>query len=76
MSTVFGIPLGPWLLTAVAETIVKAILAAVIIGFSSYCLLSRSLYQLKHHRLAWFFGFVAGVLGRACGMNTDLRRGR
>src|SRR5215813_11592252 len=38
VSTVFGIPLGLWLLTAVAEPAVKAVLAVVIIGFSSYCL--------------------------------------
>src|SRR5438067_5954396 len=35
VSTLFGIPLGLWLLTAAAESLVKAILAAVIIGFSS-----------------------------------------
>jgi len=69
ISTVFGIPLGLWLLTAVAEPIVKAILAVIIIGFSSYCLLSRSPYQLKHDRLAWVFGIGAGVLGGAYGMN-------
>src|SRR5436190_11111225 len=69
VSTLFGIPLGLWLLTAVAETFVKAILAAVIIGFSLYCLVSRSPYQLKDDRLAWVFGFGAGVLGGAYGMN-------
>src|ERR1700689_1528818 len=51
ISTLFGIPLGLWLLTAVPETVVKAILAAVIIGFSSYCLVSRSQYELKKDRL-------------------------
>jgi uncharacterized membrane protein YfcA len=69
ISTLFGIPLGLWLLTAVAERVVKAILAAVIIGFSLYCLASRSPYQLKNDRLAWVFGFGAGILGGAYGMN-------
>src|ERR1700722_18675451 len=69
ISTLFGIPLGLWLLTAVAETVVKAILAVVIIGFYSSCLASRSPYQLKDDRLAWIFGFSAGVLGGAYGMN-------
>jgi uncharacterized protein len=69
ISTLFGIPLGLWLLTAVAESVVKAILAAVIIGFSLYCLVSRSQYELKNDRLAWLFGFGAGVLGGAYGMN-------
>jgi hypothetical protein len=68
-STLFGIPLGLWLLTAVTEVVVKAILAVVIIGFSSYCLVSRSPYQLTDDRLAWAFGFGAGVLGGAYGMN-------
>ena len=68
-STLFGIPLGLWLLTAVPESVVKAILAVVIIGFSSYCLVSRSPFQLKDDRWAWVFGFSAGVLGGAYGMN-------
>jgi len=69
ISTLFGIPLGLWLLTAVPEAVVKAILAVVIIGFSSYCLVSRSPFQLKDDRWAWVFGFGAGVLGGAYGMN-------
>ncbi len=32
ISTLFGIPLGLWFLTAVAEEVVKGILAVVIIG--------------------------------------------
>src|SRR5262245_59796416 len=69
LATLFGIPLGLWLLTAVTESVVKAILAVVILGFSSYCLVSRSPYHLKYDRLAWIFGFGAGVLGGAYGMN-------
>lgn len=69
LSTLCGIPLGLWLLTAVAETVVKAILGVVIIGFSAYCLVSRNQFHLKNDRLAWLFGFSAGVLGGAYGMN-------
>src|ERR1700676_3455539 len=69
LSTLFGIPLGLWLLTAVAETVVKGTLAVVIIGFALYCLVSRSQFELKNDRLAWLFGFGAGVLGGAYGMN-------
>jgi uncharacterized protein len=69
IATLFGIPLGLWLLAAVAEAVVKAILAVVIIGFALYCLVSRSQYELKNDRLAWLFGFAAGVLGGAYGMN-------
>jgi uncharacterized membrane protein YfcA len=69
ISTLFGIPLGLWLLAAVAEALVKAILALVILAFSSFCLASRNPYRLQDDRLAWVFGFGAGVLGGAYGMN-------
>lgn len=69
VSTVFGIPLGLWLLTGVAEPAVKAVLAVVIIAFSSYCLISRGPFHLQDDRLAWVFGFSAGALGGAYGMN-------
>jgi uncharacterized protein len=69
LSTLFGIPLGLLLLTAVAGHVVKAILAVVIIVFSTYCLASRTPCQLKDDRLAWLFGFGAGILGGAFGMN-------
>ena len=68
VSTFFGIPLGLWLLTAVAEPVVKAILAVVIMAFSVYCLLGRRQLELKDDRRAWLFGFGAGI-GRAYGMN-------
>jgi uncharacterized protein len=69
VSTLFGLPLGLWLLAAVAEAIVKAILAVVIVGFSVYCLIRRGKHELHNDRLAWLFGFAAGVLGGAYGMN-------
>jgi uncharacterized membrane protein YfcA len=69
VATFFGIPLGLWLLTAAAEYVVKAILAGVILTFSLYCLVSRRPPALKDDRLAWLFGFAAGVLGGAYGMN-------
>ena len=65
----FGIPFGLLLLTTVAEPVVKAVLAAVIIAFSAYCLAGRSRFELRDDRLAWVFGFGAGVLGGAYGMN-------
>ena len=69
LSTLFGIPLGLLMLTSVAEPVVKAALAVVIITFSAYQLLGRSRLELKDDRLAWLFGFGAGVLGGAYGMN-------
>jgi uncharacterized protein len=69
LATLPGIPLGLLMLTSVAEHIVKAILAIVIIGFSAYCLVRRTPFELKDDRLAWLFGLGAGVLGGAYGMN-------
>ena len=69
LSTMFGIPLGLWLLTAVPESVVKLILAVVIIGFSLFSLARRHKRELTDDRLAWFFGFQAGILGGAYGMN-------
>jgi len=69
LSTLGGIPLGLLLLTALAERLVKAVLALVIISFSLWCLASRKQLELKDDKLAWLFGFCAGVLGGAYGMN-------
>jgi uncharacterized membrane protein YfcA len=69
VSTLFGIPLGLLLLTAVPEPVVKAVLAVVIVAFSAYCLTGRGQLELKDDRLAWAFGFGAGILGGAYGMN-------
>jgi uncharacterized membrane protein YfcA len=69
LSTLFGLPLGLFMLTTVAEEMVKTILAVVIIVFSGYSLTSRKQLELKDDRLAWIFGFGAGILGGAYGMN-------
>src|SRR5688572_10258687 len=65
--TLPGIPLGLLLLTRAPERAVKAILGVVIVAFSTYCLASRRPPELKDDRLAWLFGFGAGVLGGAYG---------
>src|SRR3954447_22781591 len=69
LSTMFGIPFGLLMLTWVPEPVVKAVLAAVIIAFSAYRLTGRRRFELDYDRLAWLFGFGAGVLGGAYGMN-------
>ncbi|MEP7365305.1 MAG: sulfite exporter TauE/SafE family protein [Acidobacteriota bacterium] len=68
-STFFGIPVGLWLLTAVPEALVKAILALVIIMFAANSLCTGRNHSLQDDRLAWLFGFNAGILGGAYGMN-------
>ena len=69
LSTLIGIPLGLLLLKSVAEPIVKGVLAVVIVAFSAYSLVSGKHQELKNDNLAWLFGFSAGVLGGAYGMN-------
>lgn len=69
LPTMLGIPLGLMLLRAVAEPVVKGILGCVIIAFSAHSLLSRKHRELKDDKFAWLFGFGAGVLGGAYGMN-------
>jgi uncharacterized membrane protein YfcA len=69
LPTLVGIPLGLMLLRAVAAPVVKAVLAVVIVAFSAHALLGGSRGELKDDRFAWIFGFGAGVLGGAYGMN-------
>jgi uncharacterized protein len=68
-STFLGIPLGLLLLKKLPESIVDIILGVVVAAFSVYSLASRSDRELKDDRLAGVFGFAAGVLGGAYGMN-------
>ena len=69
LSTLAGIPLGLLLLKMVPEGIVKAILGVVIVVFSIYALLGRKQAGLESDSYSWLFGFVAGILGGAYGMN-------
>jgi len=68
LSTLAGIPLGLLLLKTVPESIVKAILGVFIIAFAIYSLAGRK-PELHSDRLAPLFGFAAGILGGAYGMN-------
>lgn len=67
--TLLGIPLGLLLLKMLPEPGVEAILGVVVAGFSIQSLARRRNYELKDDRVAGFFGFTAGVLGGAYGMN-------
>lgn len=68
-STLFGIPLGLFMLKTVPEPIVKMVLAVVIMLFSIDRLVRRRHAELTDDRWAWLFGFGAGILGGAYGMN-------
>jgi uncharacterized membrane protein YfcA len=69
LATAVGIPLGLWLLAAGADAAVKAVLGAVLVAFSAFCLAGGVRAELKSDRPAWAFGLAAGVLGGAYGMN-------
>ena len=69
LPTMLGIPLGLMVLRTGAEPLVKATLAALIIAFSAYSLLAGRHRHLPDDKFAWLFGFSAGVLGGAYGMN-------
>jgi uncharacterized membrane protein YfcA len=69
LPTLLGIPVGLWVLKTVPEPVVKAVLAVIIIAFSAWSLIPRVHFQLHNDRLAGFFGFIAGILGGAYGMN-------
>lgn len=69
VSSCAGIPIGLWLLAAVPEQAVKSVLAVTIILFSAFFLLNKSSATLKTENSSPIFGFVAGILGGAYGMN-------
>lgn len=69
LSTVLGIPLGLLLLKWMPESFVKVVLALAILAFSLYSLLARKHGTLHTDKLAWLFGFAAGVFGGAYGIN-------
>jgi uncharacterized membrane protein YfcA len=69
--TIFGIPLGLLLLTSGSQRLVKGALALVIMAFSAYALIGRKPPELHNDSRRWLlvFGFCAGVMGGAYGMN-------
>jgi uncharacterized membrane protein YfcA len=69
VSTIFGLPVGLVLLRTVPESIVKFLLGVLVAGFSAWSLVKVHAQELKDDRLAWLFGWLAGVLGGAYGMN-------
>jgi len=69
LSSLVGIPFGLLLLKAAPESTVKAILGVVLIGFGLYNLVKPNLPPLRSEKLAYVFGWVAGVLGGAYNTN-------
>lgn len=69
VSTLAGIPLGLWFLKGTYDTMLKLVLALVIIGFSGWSLLAHRHPTIKHERWAPVFGFAGGILGGAYNTN-------
>ncbi len=69
LSTLFGLPLGLLLLKTASAAVIKGALGGLIVAFSAYSLLHRRNLELRDDRFAWVFGFAAGVLGGAYGIN-------
>jgi uncharacterized membrane protein YfcA len=70
-SSLFGIPVGLFLLTSSHQQAVKMVLAIFIMAFAAYSLLGRKPPELKDDSKGWLLGcgFVAGITGGAYGMN-------
>jgi uncharacterized membrane protein YfcA len=68
-ATIFGAPLGLLLLAQAPEQTTKAVLGIVIVLVSGYFLIVPRRSALTSDRFAWLFGFAAGILGGAYGMN-------
>lgn len=70
-STMFGIPLGLFLLVHGSEHRIKAGLGLLILGFALFCLAGTARLHLDRDNRALLLicGFFAGVLGGAYGMN-------
>lgn len=69
LATAAGTPLGLLMLHRLDAPIVKAVLGVVILVFSIWALIGRPQAAFADERHAWAFGFGAGILGGAYGMN-------
>jgi len=69
IASVIGIPLGAYLLRMGNEQYLKFFLGLMIIIFSLFFLLKPALPFLKNEKYAYFFGFIAGILGGAYNTN-------
>jgi uncharacterized protein len=71
LSSLAGIPIGLLLLAKGNDHAVRAILGAIIIGFSLYSLAGKMRVHLARDHWPWLLGsgFCSGVLGGAYGMN-------
>jgi len=65
LSAIPGIVIGLFLLKGVNDSLMKILLALIIISFALYKLLKKKTHILKTERTSYFFGFISGILGGA-----------
>ncbi|HOX94390.1 MAG TPA: sulfite exporter TauE/SafE family protein [Syntrophales bacterium] len=63
--TVFGVPVGVFLLKHLDTALIQFVLGAVLIGYALYGLIFRIPPQGIRERWAYLYGFLAGCLGGA-----------
>ena len=69
VSTLVGIPIGLYYLTAVPEGVIKVVLGVLLAGFGLYRLKGETAPRLGSERLSYGFGLFAGILGGAYNTN-------
>jgi uncharacterized membrane protein YfcA len=72
LSSLVGIPIGLYFLKTAPDSIVRAVLGIVLIGFGLYNLVAPKLPHLRNEKLSFLFGFPAGILGGAYNANGPL----
>ena len=65
LASIFGIPLGVYVLREVDGRIVTTVLGIIVTGYALYALLAPRLPQLRQPGWAYGFGFLGGVLSGA-----------
>lgn len=65
VAAIIGIPFGFLAAERLDESVVKMILAIIIIAYATFSLARPNLPEIKNNLFACLFGFVAGVLGGA-----------
>jgi uncharacterized membrane protein YfcA len=65
LASVFGVPIGLFLLNGLHDQVMKLSLALIIIAFSCYNVFTPHMLVLKTERASYLFGIVSGILGGA-----------
>jgi uncharacterized protein len=69
LTSFLGIPVGLLLLTTIPEAIVTLILGIILVAYGIYSLFSPRFLTLHNEKMAYVFGFIAGILGGAYNTN-------